>query len=81
MLDLTWDQIQLVAACVVEYRSFQINTIMEIVAGAVGGNVESNAAVTGRKRRKAAKKKKSNKTDTAAQFAALGLPVSTQGAT
>lgn len=81
MLDLTWDQIQLVAACVVEYRSFQMNTIIEVVSGALGGSVESKAAVTGRKRQKKPATKKSKESDTAAKFAALGIPVSTQGAT
>ena len=81
MLDLTWDQVQLVASCVIEYRSFQMNTIMSVVAEALGGKVESNASVTGRKRRKKSKQKKSKNGDTAAQFAALGLPVSTEGAT
>jgi len=82
LLDLTWDQVQLVAGCVVEYRSMQLNTIMEIVTSAIGGTVESKAKTTGRKKHKSkSSKKPAEKRDAASQFAALGFPVSIQGAT
>jgi hypothetical protein len=65
-----------VSACVVEYRALQLNTVMEVVAGALGGSVDKPATADRRVRPRQRKRgKPSEKPDAAAQFAALGLPV------
>jgi hypothetical protein len=61
---------------VVEYRALQLNTVMEVVAGALGGSVNKPATADRPARpRHRQPGKSSGKPDAATQFAALGLPV------
>ena len=78
LLALSWEQLQVVSTCVVEYRALQLNTVMEVVAGALGGTVDK--PTTAKRPKRARKRSKDRqKPDAAAQFAALGLPVATVG--
>jgi len=69
VLGLTWDQLEVVSTCVAEYRALQLNTVVELVAGALGGKVEKKAT---RKRPAQARPGSSN---TADKFAAIGVQV------
>ena len=77
LLNLSWEQLQVVSSCVVEYRALQLNTVMDVVAGALGGTVDKPAAAS--RHRHGRQRKRSEKPDPAAQFAAIGLPVTTVG--
>lgn len=37
VLDLTWDQLMCAVTCTVQYKTEQVNMIMEIVSTALGG--------------------------------------------
>lgn len=79
MLALTWDQLEVVTAAVGEYRALQMNTIMEAVAGALGGTVEKPARVRRKGKKPPARPSKGDsKPSAASQFAALGMDVSVE---
>ena len=66
VLDLSWDQLQVVGRCMAEYRAFQLNILLEIASGALGGKHKPS-----RRGRKPIKKP-----DAAQQFAAAGFDLS-----
>lgn len=71
VLDLTWEQLEVVSTCVAEYRALQLNTVVELVAGALGGKVDKKAA---RKRNRSQKADRPGST-AADKFAAIGVQV------
>ena len=77
LLALGAEQLRVVSTCVVEYRALQLGTVMEVVAGALGGTVDKPTA----KRPKRALKASEGiaGTDAAADSLRLGLPVATVG--
>lgn len=79
LLDLTWDQIQVVSACVVEYRAFQMNTILEVVSSAMGGTVDKPASAVRKRKKQKRAKSKPKPPDLMARFSGAGIGVSTMG--
>lgn len=73
MLALTWEQLEVVTACVAEFRAYQLNVGLEVLATALGGSVDKPAR---RKGKRTSKRKP--KADPAAQFAAAGITVSAE---
>lgn len=70
MLDLTWDQLNVVSVCVAEYRALQLDIVLQLVTGALGGKVKKRPHRQG-------KAAKPSKPSVDAAFAALGFPVDT----
>ena len=79
VLDLSWDQIGVVASCTASYRAFQLNLISEIAGSIFGGPSTGKAsrkkATKPRKKESSAKKEQS----LASRFSSLGISVDDVG--